>query len=139
MRTPSAASQAVPAVAPSISMANSSPPWRAVMAAPGAVSRRTAAKPAITASPVAWPKVSLTRLKWSRSKRATAIGRPVRRARASAASARRSNPRRLARPDRGSVSEASWDSVIAFWATISSSRRPAATSRMPELDWEIMA
>ena len=54
-------------------MANSSPPWRQTRSFVRTDSRRTWANSRRARSPVSWPWVSLSSLKWSRSAMATAI------------------------------------------------------------------
>ena len=56
-------------------------------------------------SPAAWPRVSLTSLKWSRSRLISPNGRPWRSALDSSASKRSSKPRRLRQPVSGSARE----------------------------------
>ncbi len=103
LRARSAARRAsAPSVAGS-SHTNSSPPNRATISSARATARSLAATSARTTSPVRWPWVSLTLLKWSIS-RTTAL-RLVPRLRASSTcSARcRSRARRLGKPLRASV------------------------------------
>jgi hypothetical protein len=59
------------------------------------VSCTVSAKARSTASPAAWPKVSLTSLKWSRSISATQNGAPVRSARLRSRSSAAISARRL--------------------------------------------
>mmetsp|Transcript_1043 Transcript_1043/g.2737 ORF Transcript_1043/g.2737 Transcript_1043/m.2737 type:complete len:227 (+) Transcript_1043:1417-2097(+) len=76
--------------------ANSSPPRRTARSTGRSVSRRRSPMPLSTASPTAWPKLSLMRLKWSTSSSAStgACAAP----RCSTRRMRSSKPRRFSRP-----------------------------------------
>ncbi len=76
------------AVSHSISITNSSPPMRATVSPARTLERRRAATSLSTRSPTAWPSVSLTGLKPSRSMNSTTILPPSRPS-AFAASSRR--------------------------------------------------
>ncbi len=93
----------------SSSTPNSSPPSRATVS-PGRTQRPSRAPTAARSrSPAAWPRLSLTTLKSSRSMNKTPVRSPVRRARSRAWSTRSLNSRRLASPVSGSWN-AWWES-----------------------------
>ena len=106
----------------SIRIANSSPPSRATVSAARAQQRNRSAAEISSRSPSAWPRLSFTRLKSSRSRKSTVIGWACRCARASAWLTRSRNSARLARPVSGS-----WN---AWWVSCSSSRFRSLTSRV---------
>ena len=108
--------------APSIRMANSSPPSRATVSALRAQARNRSATAMRSRSPSPWPRLSFTFLKSSRSRKRTVTGLPRRCASASAWLTRSRNRARLASPVSGS-----WN---AWWVSCSSSRRRSLTSRV---------
>ena len=108
--------------APSIRMANSSPPSRATVSALRAQARNRSATAMSSRSPSPWPRLSFTVLKSSRSRKRTVTGVPRRWASASAWLTRSRNRARLASPVSGS-----WN---AWWVSCSSSRRRSLTSRV---------
>ena len=79
-------------------MANSSPPTRATVSWRRTVSTRRWLTCRMRSSPAAWPRVSLTVLKWSRSTKNMQTGSPTRRDRTSSCSTRSSKSRRLGSP-----------------------------------------
>jgi PAS domain S-box-containing protein len=103
-RNASARKRATSSDTPRSTTANSSPPRRAASASapPNCVRRRS---PSATrqSSPTAWPRSSLTALKWSRSRISSASGTSRWRASTSAALMRSLNSRRFARPVRPSL------------------------------------
>ena len=88
---------------PGKTTANSSPPIRPNTSVARSAPLATSQNFRITASPTAWPKVSLISLKRSRSNISTETGDPSRRQRSTTRSARSMKPPRLAMPVSGSV------------------------------------
>ena len=86
--------------------ANSSPPSRPTASAGRTTRWSVCATQQSSSSPAAWPKVSLTGLKWSMSSTTTAPFRPLRCMPRICASAASSKPRRFRQPVSGSVREA---------------------------------
>ena len=117
---------------PSASTANSSPPSRATNARGVSAAARRSATSASSRSPWAWPRVSLTSLKASRSRMPTANpANPSVSALSSRVSISRCSRARLGRPVRGSCSSSCRNfstssplrSATAAWlATVSSTR-----------------
>ena len=93
--TTSASSTVVPTGS---STANSSPPTRATRSAPGTAASRRGPISRSRRSPAAWPSVSLSSLKWSRSISSSASLDLIARAAVVASSSLANSLRRLARP-----------------------------------------
>ena len=115
---------------PGSRMANSSPPTRATVSWLRTVSTSRWLTCWMRSSPAAWPRVSLTVLKWSRSTKNMHTGSPTRRDRTSSCSTRSSKSRRLGSPVRASCqamcetfsSSSRFCRAVAAWSASPDSR-----------------
>ncbi len=122
-RWDSASTSSVPSGSSNTSSANSSPPRRATRSFGRRQASRRAATVCSSLSPAAWPSVSLTSLKWSRSSASSATSRRC----ASAARSAACSVKRLARP----VSESVWARWRRRSCAITCSVTSAITPRQP--------
>src|SRR5213592_1724190 len=102
LRTASARERNAVFPAPGRMMTNSSPPARQAMSSSRTQDANSSAIPLKARSPTSWPRVSLTRLKWSTSIAMTPTVPPMRRARSTSRCRPSSSWRRLYRPVSGS-------------------------------------
>ena len=96
-----------------MTMANSSPPTRATMSIGRTQSSSALATTLSTRSPLAWPWVSLTLLKWSMSSASSSAGSPARATRSISRASAISKLRRLASPVSASRLEMSTSESIS--------------------------